>query len=321
MKYSNESEIPNHKEIKISYLNKNRRKKFHRSTDNIFQTYRGYTLHTIYNNFLVNPYLVRNKRYQNAINDNTENTHTFRYKNRYLYNNNNLNNINESNYNSRRNQYLNNNVNYSENNAELNYERNNYNEGQNNILKFPKINNNLNNYNNNLKNGKFILRKKIFNEENKNLPNYENHKFHTIDQEISSERNNYSKPEEYPKLPKTYINNNISIERTIEYNIKNEKEYNDSFYTNNNNKLYLSYDKKRKNYLNKNIDYIENNEYISPVIAKIAKHNYLMRNPYSDKNEYLGPSRLINNPILYPISTYKYDFDRYLKNHNVNKFV
>ena len=85
--------------------------------------------------------------------------------------------------------------------------------------------------------------------------------------------------------------------------------------------MYLSYDKKGKNYLNKSIDYIENNEYISPVIAKIAKHNYLMRNPYSDKNKYLGPSRLINNPILYPISTYKYDFDRYLKNHHVNKFV
>jgi hypothetical protein len=156
------------------------------------------------------------------------------------------------------------------------------------------------------------------NEENKNKPIYENTKFQTIDDVIPTKRNNTSIPE-YPNIPK--INNNMSIERTIEYNIKNEKEYNDSFYTNNNNKLYLSYDKKGKNYLNKSIDYIENDEYISPVIAKIAKHNYLMRNPYSDKNEYLGPSRLLNNPILYPISTYKFDFNRYIKNYHVNKFV
>ena len=321
MKYYNEVEIPNHKEIKISYLNKNKRKKFHRSTDNIFETYRGYTLHTIYNNFLVNPYLVRNKRYQNAINDNAENTHTFRYKNRYLYNNNNLNSVNEFSNNKKRNENINGNINYIENNAELNYERKNYGEGQNNILKFPKINSNFSNYNNNnLKNGKFILRKKIINEENKNKPIYENTKFQTIDDVIPTKRNNISIPE-YPKIPKINNNNNMSIERTIEYNIKNEKEYNDSFYTNNNNKLYLSYDKKGKNYLNKSIDYIENDEYISPVIANIAKHNYLMRNPYSDKNEYLGPSRLLNNPILYPISTYKFDFNRYIKNYHVNKFV
>ena len=46
-----------------------------------------------------------------------------------------------------------------------------------------------------------------------------------------------------------------------------------------------------------------------------------MNNPYSEKRENLGPTRLINNPILYPISTYKYDFDRYLKDYHLNKFV
>ena len=81
------------------------------------------------------------------------------------------------------------------------------------------------------------------------------------------------------------------------------------------------YDSKRKNQLNKSSDYLENNGYISPVIAKIAKHNYLMGNPFSDKNEYLGPSKLRNNPILYPISTYKFDFNRYIRNYHVNKFV
>ena len=46
-----------------------------------------------------------------------------------------------------------------------------------------------------------------------------------------------------------------------------------------------------------------------------------MGNPYSDKNEYLGPSYLKNNPILYPISTYKFDFNRYINNYHVKKFV
>ena len=276
---------------------------------------------------MVNPYLIRNKRYQNALNDNNEKAHTFRYKNKYLYNKN-LNNVNELNNNSKRNEYLNNlnnNINFSENDAQLNYERkNNYKEQNKNMLKFPKINNNYNynnynssNYQNFLKNGKFI-RKKLINEERKINQIYENN-YPSMNEAISSERNTIS---DYPKIHNTNINNNITIERTIEYNIKNEKEYKDSFYTNNNNKLYLSYDTKRKDNLNSSSDYLDNtSEYISPVIAKIAKHNYLMRNPYSDKNEYLGPSRLRNNPILYPISTYKFDFNRYIKDYHVNKFV
>lgn len=299
MKYYNESEIPNHKEIKINYLNKNKRKKLHRSTDNIFETYKGYTLHTIYNNFLVNPYLVRNKKYQIALNNYPGKNQTYRYR----YNNyNNIINDNE-NY-MRQNSYRNENINYNENNK---YENQGYDSFQN-SMELPKINM----YQNNIKNQK-LIRKKIINEENKNNPNYKNN-FQTI----SAEKKYIP---QYPKIEN--IKDKIIIERPIEYNIKNKKEYNDSFYTNNNNKLYLSYDHNKKiKYLNKSMEYAENNnEYISPVVAKIAKHNYLMKNPYSDKNEYLGPSRLRNNPILYPISTYKFDFNRYIKNYHVNKFV
>jgi len=57
------------------------------------------------------------------------------------------------------------------------------------------------------------------------------------------------------------------IKCTIEYNIKNKGESIDSSFTNNN-KLYLSYDLGKKKYLNRSVD----NDYISPVIAKIAKH-------------------------------------------------
>ena len=47
MNYYNEVEIPNHRVIKITHLNKNKNRRLHRSTDNIFETYQGYTLHTL----------------------------------------------------------------------------------------------------------------------------------------------------------------------------------------------------------------------------------------------------------------------------------
>jgi hypothetical protein len=119
MYYYNEKEIPNHKEIKINYLNNNKKKFIHRSTDNIFGTYRGYTLHTIYNNFLVNPYLVRNRRYQNAINENYEKNRTLNNKNRYMYNKNVNNIIEKNNINSIRNEYSNDNNNIKINNNNM----------------------------------------------------------------------------------------------------------------------------------------------------------------------------------------------------------
>ena len=312
MNYYNEVEIPNHRVIKITHLNKNKNRRLHRSTDNIFETYQGYTLHTIYNKFLVNPYLVRNTRYQNALNDTEEKSQTLRYRNRY-FNNKNLNNISEPINNIRKDDYYNNNNNnnnFSESDNKLNYENKKYYAPTNSLI-FPQIKNDNINNQNEMKHGK-LIRKKIIDEENKNAFINENN-YHAI----SSQRSYI------PKYPIINIKNKIAIERPIEYNIKKEKDFNDSFYTNNNNKLFLSYDKnKRSKYLNKSMEYINNNnEYISPVIAKIAKHNYLMRNPYSDKDEYLGPSRLRNNPILYPISTYKFDFNRYIRDYHVNKFA
>ena len=304
MKYYNGREIPNHKEVKINYFNKNKRKKTHRSTDNIFETYRGYTLHTIYNNFLVNPYLVRDSRYKIALDNYSDNSHSFRYKNSY-FDNKNINSLNEPINNLKANNYMNKNIHYSENNKNQNYENERYYSPLDN-LKLPRININPNN-----KNGNFI-RRKIYEEEHKNIP------FNRNNQTISTDRD---------YIPHYQNNQNnikaqMSMERPIEYIIKNKNEFNDSFYTNNNDKLYLSYDNnKRKKYLNKSCSYIEGDYYISPVVAKIAKHHYLMRNPYSDKDEYLGPSRLKHNPILYPISTYKFDFDRYIRNYHVNKFV
>ena len=38
----------------------------------------------------------------------------------------------------------------------------------------------------------------------------------------------------------------MNIERPIEYNIKTQKEFNDSFYTNNIDKMNISYDKRKK---------------------------------------------------------------------------
>ena len=319
MNYYNENEIPNHKVVEILYLNNNRKKILHRSTDNIFQAYKGNTLHKIYNNFLINQYLVRKNKYQNAINENKEKTKTLRYKIRNL-DNKNLNNIKEFSNNLGRNGYhKNNKINYSENNSFSNYCKKNYYELKN-SLKFQHVNkyNYNQNYLNYFKNG---MRKKIINEKNKNeFFNGNNSKIEIGP--ILSESNYQPHYPKIGKIEKININNIISIERPIEYNIKNERDQNNSFYTNNNDKLYISYDiKRRNNNLNKSISYIGENEYISPVIAKIAKRNFLMNNPYSEKRENLGPTRLINNPILYPISTYKYDFDRYLKDYHLNKFV
>ena len=298
----NEREIPNHREIKINYLNKNIKKKVHRSTDNIFGTYKGYTLHTIYNKFLVNPYLIRNNRYKNIINENTE-----RQKNRYSYNNS-VGSVNDN---------LHLNVIHNENINKIfsNYETKEY-YNQPNNLKFSKMNFKLNNLNKEIN-----IRKKIITQEIKNNLLYENNNYQEIKETNVSKKRYFP---EYPKIKKNnykYNNiNNISIERPIEYNIKTERDYSNSFYTNNNDKLYLSYDKKPRNkYFNRSLDNIQENEYISPVIAKIAKHNYLMRNPYTDKKEYLGPSRLKNNPILYPVITYKFDFNRFIRDYHVNK--
>ena len=292
MEYYNEQETQNHKVIKIKYLNNYKNKSYkHSSTDNIFQNKKGKSLHKIYNKFLVNPYLVRNSRYRNALNNiNQTQDNNNRYKNIYDY----INRKEEENKEDKKEPIINN------INEELNTPLNN---NFNHI--FPNINiNKEDNMVNNIKS----IRQNFLNETNKNK-NQEEYKNYLINN-INVNKNDES---EFPKIK----NNNFNIiERPIEYNINDRNDHNDIYFTNNNNKLSLSYDVKNR----KDIRNIIGNQYISPIIAKIAKHNYLMRNPYSYKDEYLGPTSLKNNPILYPISTYKFDFNRYIKNYHVNKF-
>ena len=70
MEYYNERENQNHKMIRIKNINNYKSRAYkHSSTDNIFKNNKGDTLHKIYNKFLINPYLVRNSRYINTLNN------------------------------------------------------------------------------------------------------------------------------------------------------------------------------------------------------------------------------------------------------------
>ena len=289
MEYYKEKETPNHKIIKIKHLNnfKNRPYKYS-STDNIFENENAESLHKIYNRFLVSPYLIRKSRYQNALyNINfTEDRDKYRINNYY-------NNIKKK-------------EEFFEDRKETNQNKKNeinehlkYEDGQ--YINFPNIKNKQNQ--NIINNQNF--KNKILNEENGNRYKEEN-------------KNNFINKNEDFEFPKVINKNSYNeIQRPIEYNIIYKNNNNGMYYSNNNDKLSLSYDIKKS----RNIKKFDENQYISPIIAKIAKHNYLMRNPYSDKDEYLGPSNLKNNPILYPINTYKFDFSRYINKFHINKFA
>ena len=101
-------------------------------------------------------------------------------------------------------------------------------------------------------------------------------------------------------------NNTIENTESNENEFINRRRINNNFNTINkeNNRLGFSYDSLKE---------IKRNErYVSPIIAKIAKKNYLGDNPYTEKQQNLGNSMLKSNPILYPIDTYKFDFNRYI---------
>ena len=272
MEYYNEIEIPNYKVIRIKNVNPYKNHYKHSSSDNIFVNNERNSLHKIYNQFLVNPYLIRNNKYRNALFNINKTQDNYEKKMKE--------NINESK------KKLN----------PINYNKNlNYKDGHREIINLANKNYSKNKCDTNIRN-------QIFSEEKKNRCQKEYN-------------NDYRKPSnnintiEFPKI-KNKSNN--TIERAIEYNINLNNNCNDIFFTNNNNKLSLSYELKNKSNIK---------QYISPIIAKNAKNNYLIKNPYSYKLEYLGPSTLKNNPILYPISTYKFDFNRYIRNYHVNKFI
>lgn len=287
MEYYKEQETPNHKIIKIKHLNNFKHKSYkYSSTDNIFQKEKGESLHKIYNRFLISPYLIRKSRYQNALN--TIDIDKVRFNNYYNSINNNIKKKEEI-FEDRKeiNQDKKN-----EFNEHLKYEDDKY-------INFPNIIKNQNE--NEIKNHN--IRNLILNEGNRNM-------YH---EEYKNNLINKNEVFEFPKINKK---DNNKIQRSIEYNIIYKDNNNGMYYSNNNNKLSLSYDIKKS----RNIKKFDKNQYISPIIAKIAKHNYLMRNPYSGKDEYLGPSNLKNNPILYPVDTYKFDFNRYINRYHINKF-
>ena len=203
MEYYNESENPNHKMIRIKNINNYKDREYkHSSTDNIFKNNKGDTLHKIYNKFLINPYLVRNSRYINALN----NINYIKEEKKYFNNNyNNIQNIQES---------------IKENKKEVVYDKSNE---LNNYLNLEDShddninNNNINKKENTIKNVKSI-RNKIFNEENKN--GYQE------DYKINLLKNN--KIKEFPKIESKYIHN--TIERPIEYNIIYKNNDTDMYY-------------------------------------------------------------------------------------------
>jgi hypothetical protein len=310
MEYYNEQDIPNHKVIKIKYLNhyKNtpNRPYIHSSTDNIFLNKNVNNLHKIYNKFLVNPYLIRNSRYQNAVNDYNQ-SQEYKYNKFFYYNKKNeKRNFSEENEDFIKSQKPEFNIPYSYETNHKSIDTVPQNEGS--IL--PNIKNNQSNNDNSFQKDEIIFHPKI-----KNIINNEENK--NIYQEEYKTKPLYNKNEqEFPQIKNNLKYN--TIERPIEYNINHSKNSdNDIYLINNRNKLSLSYDIKNR----KNKRIFEDKQYISPIIAKIAKHNYLIENPYTNKEENLGPSMLKNNPILYPINTYKFDFDRYIRGFHVNKFV
>ena len=279
----NKKEIQNYKLFNIKNMNNYKNKSYrYGSTDNIFENNKENSLHKIYNKFLVNPYLIRNRRYPYLINSNNE-TNQNKYNNNFHYITPNL---------------IKKNMLKSQIDEENNLNKSNEKEKE---INFPSIDEQTNN---NMINSQTV-------ETNNNVRKIRNKIYYRNNREESLEENKANNMVDFPRINSREHN---TIERPIEYNINNN---NDIYYTKNKNQLNLSYDVKNE----RKYQMIDNHEYISPIIAKIAKHNYLMRNPFSDKNEYLGPSRLRNNPILYPISTYKFDFDRYIKNYHVHKFV
>ena len=184
--------------------------------------------------------------------------------------------------------------------------------------------NKINSYNTKINNEyNYLNNNKDLEEEIKKEPIYSRNKIldkSLINNSRNYHYNNYGNLTEYDDIN---INNNLDYQISNNINDKNTLDVKNSFHKMNNinnlnnidinnNRLSVSNDKIRETYNNKG--------YVSPIIAQIAKKNYLENNPYSAKEQNLGPSMLKINPILYPIDTYKFDFNRYIKGDFVNKY-
>lgn len=262
----------------------------HRSSDSIFQSHDAVNLHNIYNSFLVNPYPKRTKN-------------IFVFDNR-----NNQFKENESKKASRYEQITSNFDNFqkiNQNNSEVNDKENNFIQPMNTERFEKKEDLQIN------KESQYqqIRLNKTPEKQNYINPIY-NQEFKESN-EIQYQKLNFRTPYKNSISNRVVVNNSKS-------NLNPRTIYENELTKNN----YINYSGNKEIYKGLPIikDSNKNKEYISPIITKIAKKNYLNPNPYSIKEETLGPSVLQINPILYPIDSYKFDFERYIKRDYLKKF-
>jgi len=280
----------------INYDERNIYDKNNFNEENIFRRHRFINYDKIYNRFLTNHYpplyyknssievenINKNKKFEEAnkiYEDENENIYQKRKPDEY---NENIYSLNEeknyNNYNQKlKNDYFKNDFPFKEDKDQI--IKDNLNESDKNKNEIYQYNRSYNNYHyNNNKNNKNETT-------NQNIQNY----------------NNYQITESY------YNKNN-----------KNQYNYNQRYLRNNSfsntRDLYKS-DINSFSVFNESSRNTNNKGYISPIITQIAKKNYLVDNPFTGKNQNLGPTTLNSNPIVYPINTYKIDLNRYM-----NKF-
>ena len=280
----------------INYDERNIYDKNNFNEENIFRRHRFINYDKIYNRFLTNHYpplyyknssievenINKNKKFEEAnkiYEDENKNIYQKRKPDEY---NENIYSLNEeknyNNYNQKlKNDYFKNDFPFKEDKDQI--IKDNLNESDKNKNEIYQYNRSYNNYHyNNNKNNKNETT-------NQNIQNY----------------NNYQITESY------YNKNN-----------KNQYNYNQRYLRNNSfsntRDLYKS-DINSFSVFNESSRNTNNKGYISPIITQIAKKNYLVDNPFTGKNQNLGPTTLNSNPIVYPINTYKIDLNRYM-----NKF-
>ena len=288
------SYINNYNSITITPRNRIRHNYLRNSSEDILKRNNFINYDKIYNQFLTSPYPPM--YYQRPVKEIENQYNLKQIKEKETLDDGSNNNNNNNNY-----QYNYPTEDYNELNL-LNQNRiNSYNTKNNDEYKYL-------NYNKTIEDEKksILSRNKIL---NKSLLNNRNYHYNDYDRTENDDINN-----NINNINNQILNNNIHDKNSYDLNEKNlfHKKNNDI----NNNRLVLSYDN-IKNMRENN----DNKGYVSPTIAQIAKKNYLGNNPYSDKEQNLGPSMLKSNPILYPIDTYKFDFNRYIKGEYVNKFV
>jgi hypothetical protein len=318
----------------MSYLRDNRRNNyqdnyFRNNSEKKFSRRNFSNYDKIYNKFLISPYppmyyqrsTIDLDNYYNIYNNNNNNIYD---KESPEFNNEDSNRNNNTNNNRNNNNYLQ--YRQIQTTNDLNsLER----ERRNNSYNTPEYKNMNKNENNFIKDDSLFedeIRRKQYSERNRNeevkiIDN--NNNYHYNKEQVSNDNvkmNNINKYDNYQLTEDVnnryeYIMKKPNEPKEVnERNNNNNNNDNANFNSLDNNNLYQSY--------NNNVSVRKiNRGYISPIITKIAKKNFLGENPYTDKEQNLGPSMLKNNPILYPIDTYKFDFNRYIKGDFVNKFV